>query len=166
MRPAVPEGITVAHRLAAGEAEEAWERLAAWSHKWAVLEPRAVASFCTDFEDTLRFLDVPKAHRHWITTSNPAERESRELRRRLRPMGVFQGVPSADRLVYVAVRKVSHERRNAIPYSLRTTQEDYGLKRRPSRKVPPRRPDLGAIHKELCSALRQLSAPRHRRKRP
>lgn len=147
-------------------AEEAWERLAAWSHKWAPLEPRAVASFCTDFEDTLRFLDVPKAHRHWITTSNPAEREIRELRRRLRPMGVLQGVPSADRLVYVAVRKVSPERRDAIPYSLWTTQKHYGLKRRRSRKARPYRPDIHALHKELYCALRQLCLSQDRRKRP
>jgi putative transposase len=147
-------------------AEEAWERLAAWSHKWAELEPRAVASFCTDFEDTLSFLDVPKAHRHWVTTSNPAERAIRELRRRLRPMGVLQGLPSANRLVYIAVRKVNHERRNAIPYSLWTTQQHYRLKRRRHRKVRSHRPDIHALHKELYSALRQLCPSRDRRKRP
>ncbi|MHC4933818.1 MAG: IS256 family transposase [Planctomycetota bacterium] len=134
--------------------EEAWKRLADWSDRWSTREPRAVANFCADFEDTLGFLAVPKAHRRWVSTSNPAERYIRELRRRLRPMGVLQGLHSANVLVYVAVKKVSAERRDAIPYSLWTTQERYGLKRKtPSKRKPPR-PDMHALHKELYGALR------------
>jgi len=135
-------------------AEEAWERLAAWSKRWHGREPQAVANFCADFQDTIRFLEVPREHRQWVTTSNPAERTIRELRRRLRPMGVLQGLPSANILVYIAVKKISPERRNAIPYSLWTSQEHYGLKHRKPSKSKRHRPDIAALHKELFSALR------------
>ncbi|NQT85391.1 IS256 family transposase, partial [bacterium] len=136
--------------------EEAWKRLAAWSKRWHAREPQAVKVFCADFEDTLRFLDVPKEHRHWVTTSNPAERCIRELRRRLRPMGVLQGLRSANVLVYIAVKKISAERRDAIPYSLWTSQKCYGLKRKKPSKRRPIRPDIDALHKELFAALRML----------
>jgi putative transposase len=89
-------------------AEEAWERLAAWKERWWEREPQAVANFCADFQDTIHFLDVPREHRQWVTTSNPVERHIRELRRRLRPMGVLQGPRSANVLVYVAVKKTAH----------------------------------------------------------
>jgi len=46
---------------------------------------------------------------------NPIERTIREVRRRTRPMGTFQSIESCRRLIYVAVRKLSNERRNAIP---------------------------------------------------
>ena len=146
--------------------EGAWDRLAAWSARWGEREPRAVANFCADFEDTLGFLAVPQEHRHWVTTSNPAERYIRELRRRLRPMGVLQGLRSANVLVYVAVKKVSSQRRDAIPYSLWTSQKNYGLKRKTSSKRRPAHPDIDALHKELFSALRQLQPSQHWRKRP
>ena len=48
-------------------------------------------------------------------TTNPIERTIREVRRRTRPMGTLQAIESCCRLIYVAVRKLSNERRNAIP---------------------------------------------------
>jgi transposase-like protein len=134
------------------EAEAAWDRLAAWRAKWRGREPAAVATLCRDFASTLTFLSVPRAHRRWIATTNPVERYIREVRRRTRPMGTFQSLGSCRRLVYVAVRKLSHERRNAIPYSLWTSQPWYGTRRR----RPPRqaRPDVSALRKELRLALR------------
>ena len=58
----------------------------------------------------------------------------RELRRRTRPMGTFQGLPSCRCLIYVAVRKLTDERRNAIPYSLWPSQPWYGHGRRRKRR--------------------------------
>ena len=51
-------------------------------------------------------------------------------------METFQSLGSCRRLIYVAVWKLSDERRNAIPYSLWTSQPWYGLGRR---KRPRRR---------------------------
>ena len=111
-------------------AEEARDRLADFATAWRRREPRAVAVLETDFERTLGFLAVPRAHRRWVVTTNPIERLIRELRRRLRPMGTFQNLSSCQRLVYAAIWKVSDERRNAIPYSLWTSQPWYGRGRR------------------------------------
>ena len=133
-------------------ADEAWERLAAFRATWESREPAAVATLCRDFEATLTFLSVPLAHRRWITTTNPIERYIRELRRRTRPMGTFQSITSCRRLIYVAIRKVSHERRNAIPYSLWTSQPWYGTRGR--RTTPRAAPDIVALRKELCTALK------------
>ena len=117
-------------------AEEARQRLAVFASAWHDREPQAVASLETDFEKTLLFLAVPRDHRRWVTTTNPIERTIRELRRRTRPMGTFQGLASCRRLIYVAIWKLSDERRNAIPYSLWRSQPWYGLGSR--RKQPKR----------------------------
>jgi len=103
-------------------ADQARQRLAAFAAAWRDREPEAVAVLESGFEHTLSFLAVPKAHRRWVTTTNPIERAIRELRRRLRPMGTFQNLASCRRLVYVAIHKLSDERRNAIPYRLWTSQ--------------------------------------------
>lgn len=134
-------------------AEEAWERLGAFAERWREREPKAVATLCRDFETTLGFLEVPLEHRRWVSTTNPLERYIRELRRRTRGMGPFQGLASCRRLVYVAVKKVGAERRNAVPYSLWTSQPWYGSRRRSRRPGPA--PDIAALRKELYRAFRR-----------
>jgi transposase-like protein len=121
--------------------QQAYQRLDAFAASWRDREPHAVAVLENDFERTLAFLAVPKEHRSWVTTTNPLERYIRELRRRTRPMGTFQSLPSCRRLIYVAIRKVGDERRNAIPYSLWRSQPWYGLgpRKRSRRRCRPDR---------------------------
>jgi transposase-like protein len=114
--------------------EQARRRLERFAARWRPVEPQAVAVLTAEFEDTLRFLEVPLAHRRWVATTNPIERLIRELRRRLRPMGTFQGLDSCRRLVYLAIWKLSDERRNAIPYSLWTSQPWSGRGRQAKRR--------------------------------
>jgi len=102
--------------------EQAWDRLGAFASSWRPREPQAVAVLQAGFAQTLRFLEVPACHRRWVATTNPIERVIRELRRRLRPMGTFQNLSSCRGLVYAAIWKLSDGRRNAIPYSLWTSQ--------------------------------------------
>ena len=128
-------------------AEEARQRWAEFSSAWRGREPRAVASLEADFEKTLLFLAVPRAHRHWVTTTNPIERYIRELRRRTRTMGTFQGLASCRRLIYVAIWKLSDERRNAIPYSLWRSQPWYGRGRR--KRCPRRRTRLERLERSF-----------------
>jgi len=130
--------------------QEARERLADFASTWGDREPQAVASLQDDFDKTLLFLAVPRAHRRWVTTTNPLERFIRELRRRLRPMGTFQGLGSCRRLVYAAVWKLSDERRNAIPYSLWKSQPWYGLGHRSKRR---RRCRLDRLDRAFCKEL-------------
>jgi len=125
-------------------ADEARQRFANFASSWRDREPQAVATLEADFEQTLLFLAVPREHRRWVTTTNPIERLIRELRRRLRPMGTFQGLASCRRLIYVAIWKLSDQRRNAIPYSLWTSQPGHGLGRRTKR---PRRCRLERLQK-------------------
>jgi len=115
-------------------ADEAWKRLSNFASAWRPSEPQAVATLETDFAQTLGFLAVPREHRRWVTTTNPIERYIREVRRRTRPMGTFQGFGSCRRLIYVAIKKLSDQRRNAIPYSLWPSQPWYGHDRRKRRQ--------------------------------
>ena len=80
----------------------------------------------------------------------------REVRRRSRGMGPCQGLAWCRRLVYVAVKKVGSERRNAVPYSLWTSQPCYGSRRRARRPGPA--PDIAALRKELYRAFRRTSS--------
>ena len=128
--------------------QQAYQRLEAFAASWRDREPQAVAVLENDFEDTLGFLAVPKRHRSWVTTTNPLERYIRELRRRTRPMGTFQSLPSCRRLIYVAIWKLSADRRNAIPYSLWRSQPWYGLGRRS--KSGRRRCRLDRLEKTFC----------------
>jgi putative transposase len=132
--------------------DEAWARLAAFEARWGTREPAAVATLRRDFAATLTFLSVPRAHRRWITTTNALERYIREVRRRTRPMSTFQSLASCRVLVYVAVRKLSHERRDSVPYSIWTSQPWYGSRRRRVRRQPS--PDVIALRKELRRSLR------------
>jgi len=66
-------------------------------------------------------------------------------------MGTFQSQASCRRLIYVAISKLSDERRNAIPYSLWPSQPWYGKRRRrrrPRRRVRPDRLEA-AFRKEF-----------------
>jgi putative transposase len=136
----------------AATADQARQRLAAFGRKWTRREPQAVATLRRDFDATLTYFTIPRHHRRWMRTTNPLERTIRELRRRTRPMGTFQGLDSARRLIYVAVKKLSHARRNAVPYSLWSSQPRYGSRRRP-RATPSTVPDIDIMWKEIDRAL-------------
>jgi hypothetical protein len=136
-------------------AEEARRRLAEFAWVWRDREPQAVALLVSGFEETLRFLLVPRAHRRWVTTTNPIERYIRELRRRTRPMGTFQSLGSCRRLIYVTIWKLSDERRNAIPYSLWTSQPWYARGRR-RRRPRRRRLAVGLARRGRRSGTRRI----------
>ena len=131
--------------------EEARERLAAFGRRWTRREPEAIATFRRDFEATLTYLTVPLEYRRWIRTSNPLERTIRELRRRTRTMGTFQGIDRCRRLLSVAVKKLRHERRNSAPYSPWTSQPWYGTKRRQS--PPTEAPAVHSLWKEVFTHI-------------
>ena len=102
----------------AADPDEARGRLAAFCDKWNRLEPRAVKTMQADFEDTIRFFEVPLEHRRWILTTNLLERAIREIRRRTRPMNTFMGLEHLSRAIWIAIRKTSNERRDAVPFAL------------------------------------------------
>jgi len=137
---------------AATEAD-ARQRLATFGRTWTRREPEAVATLRREFGATLTYFSIPAEHRRWMRTTNPLERIIRELRRRTRPMGTFQGLDSCRRLIYVAIKKLSDERRNAVPYSLWRSQPSCGSRRRSRASIPA--PDVHALWKEIYLSLRR-----------
>lgn len=135
---------------AATEAD-ARQRLATFGRTWTQREPEAAAALRREFDATLTYFRIPVKHRRWMRTTNPIERTIRELRRRLRPMGTFQGLDSCRRLIYGAIKKLSDERRNAVPYSLWRSQPWYGSRRRS--RAPTHAPDVHALWKEIYLSL-------------
>lgn len=72
-----------------------------WARQWQTLYPKAVQCLRNDLEELLTFYRFPDPEwRQWTRTTNAIERRFREVRRRTRPMGVFQDRTSMDRILY------------------------------------------------------------------
>ena len=79
---------------------EAIKRFKAWKEKWQAEEERAVRCMEKDFYHCLHYYSFPKALWKKIRTTNLLEREFREVRRRIRSMGVFPNEESSQRIFY------------------------------------------------------------------
>ena len=83
---------------AAPKARSAARRFA---ERWAEVYPAAVACLRDDLDDLLTcFRYKTLAERKAVRTTNAIERRFREVRRRTRPMGVFQDRTSMDRILF------------------------------------------------------------------
>ena len=80
---------------------QAQARLARWKGRWQELEPRAVAAFNADFDQTLTYLSAPGQWRSRLVTNNPVERFLEELNRRFNMMGSFANAQSWERATYL-----------------------------------------------------------------
>ena len=72
-----------------------------FADRWEELYPKAVACLRNDLDELLtcfRYKTLEK--RKTVRTTNAIERRFREVRRRTRPMGVFQDRTSMDRILY------------------------------------------------------------------
>jgi len=83
--------------------KEALIRFKQWKERWKHLVPRAVSCLEKDLEELLNFMDCPTDHWTKIRTTNGIERVFREVRKRLRPIGVFSNQVSCERMVYSVV---------------------------------------------------------------
>jgi transposase-like protein len=93
----------------AGSRREALERFRAWKRRWEPVEPKAVGCLEADLEELLTVFRVP-AHLHrLVRTTNQIERFFREVRRRTRPMGCFQNMDSADRVMYAIASRLNEK---------------------------------------------------------
>jgi len=87
-------------------------RAAAFRATWEAREPTAVANFFTDFDHTLRYLDVdiPRVFVSLIRTTNLLERFHKEVRRQQRDIGMFQSERGCDALWYlIATRETAKQ---------------------------------------------------------
>lgn len=72
-----------------------------WSTTWENIYPAAVKCLRDDLDDLLTFFGfADKLFRRKIRTTNAIERVFREVRRRTRPMGVFENRTSMERILY------------------------------------------------------------------
>lgn len=71
-----------------------------WQDKWKKTLPKAVKCLEDDIEELLTFYDAPKAYWKKLRTTNPIERQFREVRRRTRPMSCFQNRNSVERIIF------------------------------------------------------------------
>jgi transposase-like protein len=74
-----------------------------WEKTWRRRCPRAVACLARDIDKLLQFLKCPVEHHRIIRTTNIIERLFKELRRRLRVMGIFSDAKSCKRITYSLV---------------------------------------------------------------
>ena len=96
---AVKKGI--AKIWGASSRKEATEAYGEWASQWRQSYPQAVDCLAKDLPDLLTFYQV-KDSTLWsrIRTTNAIERAFREVRRRTRPMGVFNNKQSIERIVF------------------------------------------------------------------
>jgi transposase-like protein len=72
-----------------------------WTTTWEGIYPAAVKCLRDDLDDLLTFFGFADASfRRKIRTTNAIERVFREVRRRTRPMGVFENRTSMERILY------------------------------------------------------------------
>lgn len=72
-----------------------------WANVWIDIYPAAVKCLQQDLEELLTFLQfADPIFRRKIRTTNVIERVFREVRRRTRPMGVFENRTSMERILY------------------------------------------------------------------
>ncbi len=69
--------------------------------------PKAVACVQADLDELLSFLDCPQEHWIRLRTTNAIERAFREVRRRTRPIGVFNHSQSLERIVYAVIHHLN-----------------------------------------------------------
>ena len=84
----------------ASNRREAIKRFKAWKEKWQVEEERAVRCLEKDLYHCLYYYSFPEVLWKKIRTTNVLERDFREVRRRIRPMGFFPSEKSAQRIFY------------------------------------------------------------------
>jgi len=71
-----------------------------WHKTWKEKVPGAVKCLAEDIEDLLTFYEQPKEYWKRLRTTNPIERQFREVRRRTRPMSCFQNRNSVERIIF------------------------------------------------------------------
>jgi transposase-like protein len=102
----------------AGAARSAARRFA---NRWQAIYPKAVACLRNDLDELLAcFRYKTLEERKAVRTTNAIERRFREVRRRTRPMGVFQDKTSMDRILFAVF---THENQNqGVPTLFSLTQ--------------------------------------------
>ena len=91
---------------------------AAFRTTWEVREPQAVANVFTDFDQTLRYLEVnfPRSLVSVIRTTNLLERFHKEVRRKQRDIGMFQSERGCEVVWYLIATRETAKQRAALVF--------------------------------------------------
>lgn len=90
--------------------------------RWETLYPNAVACLRNDLDELLTcFRYADPAKRKAVRTTNAIERRFREVRRRTRPMGVFQDRTSMDRILFAVFIRENLNQGISTPLALTQT---------------------------------------------
>lgn len=93
-----------------------------FADRWEGLYPKAVACLRNDLDELLTcFRYKTLAERKTVRTTNAIERRFREVRRRTRPMGVFQDRTSMDRILFAVFIRENLNQGVATPLPLTQT---------------------------------------------
>jgi hypothetical protein len=87
-------------------AEQARERLAAWSLKWRERAPKSVATFENDFDATIAYFQLEGLTREWIRSTSLLERVNRQLRRKFSQALSFGSNVGAEAALYLQVQRL------------------------------------------------------------
>jgi putative transposase len=90
----------------AESAEQARERLAAWSSTWRKLAPETVATFERDFEDTIAYYQLDGFARELIRSTSLLERVNRQLRRKISQALTFGSHTGAEVALYLQIQRL------------------------------------------------------------
>lgn len=85
---------------------EARARLRDWVDAWRKAEPDAVRNFCTDFDRTLLYLNLPPALWSRVRTTNPLERLHAEMERMTGRVCAWQHLKSWERRIFLLWRRL------------------------------------------------------------
>ena len=89
--------------------EGARKRAEGFAQKWGTEEPKAVASLMSDFEKTLTYYDLPDKRRELVRTISLQERMNRELRRKVRQVGVFWSEEGPEATFYLIAERLNRQ---------------------------------------------------------
>ena len=90
----------------AESAEQAKERLAAWSSKWGEVAPQSVATLERDFDTTIAFYQLEGIARQWVRSTSLLERVNRQLRRKFRQALSFGSNVGVEATLYLQVQRL------------------------------------------------------------
>jgi len=82
--------------------------------KWESEEPNAIAVFCNPDNKLKTKYKFDEFIHKSMQTNNPIERFFKELRRRIKVIGIFESIKSADRLLFLTIEALN-QRRGSLP---------------------------------------------------
>ncbi len=78
-----------------------------FTERWGRQYPRAVASLRAGFDKMSPYMKMPEKHWNQVRTTNAIERAFREVRRRIRPMGVCGNNESLERILFAVFNELN-----------------------------------------------------------